>query len=1081
MERPTLAETGPLPFPPHIFSRAEARLGRIYILDLAGFSALTERRIAGDARAGIETVSRLVAGFFSGLSARFAEAGIQYGGFAGDALIASSAPGAPLLSPEGFRALAADAGRRAGEPLAFRTGLADGMFHEVDGASAALVPSLVWGPAVSAAFAALKSAGIETTIPGERPAASDAGLVASATVTDRWSIIARLLDASQCAGARPEDIVKLVSLCGDICEAYGGSVENVAQDDKGLLIIIGLLRGGEGSEVQADRLLDELSRGLSGYGTGGVAVKMFGTLFQCRPDFSGRRRRVVFGAALNRAAKSLAMTMPRLPADIATTLERAGAVSAFVGRERELEALRALAETSRAAPVIACLTGPAGIGKSALLAKFRELHGAPGAAAELSPLDLHTPLGGARRVAQACGLGAGFVPSTEGLSLLRRSVPDQLFIENWHWCDPDSRRLLASLLGERRSGLLLITSRTADGLPATRGEPARCLEVGALPIEAARELARQAGARNAAAAEGLVQLAQGSPFWLIQAALQGAGSSGDAPGELTALLAARARHLSPGAVALWRLHCTWRTWLAPQLAADLLAELGLEAGREETAQLAALGWLQTDPASGSRPAHDILADWGMSDLPVSFERGLNQRVARRLQRLEVPASRIAAHWERAGAGRRAAVCFERGAREAAALGAHTACLENLGAVRRLGGGLIQAGSVRAARQEALSAFAYWGAGRLRKAEQYLIRFDRTAKSLKQRRRIRQDQVMASFVRSEVGQFTGNTQFILSGIAEGMRFSLNSPESHIAGARRASFFYYLLGLARLPVGRAFDRHIGKAVTRRDPRSEVALRLSAATLGMSLCRWPEADHQLDLARRAAVHTDDVQMTGTVFTLAALSALFQGKAGEALAEFRRLEQLGAAQGHQLYTVWAAYGIGESHFYGGDIPAARAATREAALLRRGLGDHQSSCIIEGMLAQTALAEGDYLGAERHARNALRFAARLPPSNFSTLEGIAAPAEIGARLTGLFGRTPARDQLMEDGLAALKRYAAPFTLARPRLVLAEGRRAEAMLRPRKAAAAYRGARTLARGLGMTFEHDLAERALEDLETKARA
>ena len=129
MERPTLAETGPLPFPPHIFSRAEARLGRIYILDLAGFSALTERRIAGDARAGIEAVSRLVAGFFSGLSARFAEAGIQYGGFAGDALIASSAPGAPLLSPEGFRALAADAGRRAGEPLAFRTGLADGMFH----------------------------------------------------------------------------------------------------------------------------------------------------------------------------------------------------------------------------------------------------------------------------------------------------------------------------------------------------------------------------------------------------------------------------------------------------------------------------------------------------------------------------------------------------------------------------------------------------------------------------------------------------------------------------------------------------------------------------------------------------------------------------------------------------------------------------------------------------------------------------------------------------------------------------------------------------------------------------------------
>jgi hypothetical protein len=138
-------------------------------------------------------------------------------------------------------------------------------------------------------------------------------------------------------------------------------------------------------------------------------------------------------------------------------------------------------------------------------------------------------------------------------------------------------------------------------------------------------------------------------------------------------------------------------------------------------------------------------------------------------------------------------------------------------------------------------------------------------------------------------------------------------------------------------------------------------------------------------------------------------------------------------------------------------------------------------MLAQLALAEQDFAQAERRARNALRYARRLPPSNFSTLEGIAAPAEIGARLTALFGPSPARTELMTEGLAALRRYSAPFKLARPRLVLAEGRRAEAMGQTRAASKAYRRAGALASALGMRFEHRLAEIALSELEKPACA
>lgn len=1080
MEKPTLADAVPPAFPEHVFSRARARTGRVYILDLAGFSALTERRIAEDPRLGIEQVSRQVTGFFSALSSKFDAAGLKYGGFAGDALIAASLPDTPFLEPDAFAALASAAAETASEPLAFRTGQADGLLHEAEGRPDALVPSLVWGPAVSAAFASLGRAGIVSAGSRRSDAATDADLVASASVAERWSIVARMLDGRQCASAGPDDILRIVRMCGDICEAFGGVVENVAQDDKGLLVILGLRQGADGREDHCERLAGEMSRGLSALGNGGALVRARGLLFHCRPVFSGVRRQVVFGASINRAAKSLVMARPDEP-PVFRPAPAAGEDRLFVGRADELEQLRALAEESRHVPVAACLAGPAGIGKSALLRQFRQAQAADAVLVELTPVDGHVPLGGAVRVARACGLDAQLLASPEALLHLRRAVPDRLIIENWHWCDEDSRRLLGNLLDGRPAGLLLVSSRTSDTLPRSAAGPARMIRLGPLAQAEALELIRRTGSAAASGPdpEAVIRISEGNPFWLIQAALH--GGAADAGGGLSDLLGARARHLSAGAVALWRLHCAWRTWLEPAQAAGLLAELGLEASGQDAAQLRSLGWLDGEAGAACRPAHDILADWGVSDLPASFERSLHGRVARKLHQLRAAPSRIAGHWARAGSDLRAAIFHERAAIEAGALGAHAACLQNLGDARRLAGGRIRAPSVRAARHEALSALGYWGAGRLRRAEQYLIRFSRTVAELPRRRRIRPEQLMVSFVRSEVGQFSGNAGLILSGIADGMRFSLNSPESHIASARRASFFYYLLGLARMPVRGAFARNIRAAEGRGDRRSEVSLRLSSATLCMSLCRWDQASHELMLAERAAGRTDDVQMMGTAVTLIALCALFRGEAGASLCAFQRLEQISAAQGHQLFSVWSAYGAGESHLYAGDVEAAQAATRTAEVRRRGLGDHQSSCIIEGLLAQTALALGAYGEAERRARNALRYARRLPPSNFSTLEGIAAPAEVGARLTCLAGRSPQRDALMDDGLAALKRYAAPFTLARPRLALAEGRRAQARQQPEAARRAYHRALALARTCQMGFEQDLAERALTDLETYSHA
>lgn len=1075
-----MAEAGAPSRDEQAFARLSTRESRVHILDLAGFSSLTEQRVAEDPKRGLEAVSQLVTRFFSALSARFSDAGIVFGSFAGDALIAPAAPGAPLLSAEAFRRLAQETARAAGEPLSFRTGLADGLLHEAEVQAGGSVHSLTWGPAVSATFLSMRGQAAETTVPEKARYVADPGLGASASVAEHWSLVLRLLDPAAAATTAPGVAAQLVSVCAEIAESQGALMENAAQDDKGLILVFALLRG---SEAQANRLRETLLGSLRGLGIFASAQTAHCLLFHCQPYFSGTRRRVVFGAAINRAAKAL-MLGTAAPAQNMTAVPSAAPQGAtFVGRSTELARLDALADRSRSRPVTACLSGPAGIGKSAIVREFISTRTVSHAHAELAPIDAHIAFSAIRRVAEACSLGANLVPTSDAIERLSDALPPVLVVENWHWCDPDSRRLLAQLFRSRSSGLMLLTSRA----PAAPDEDAiDQVAVGPLDAEAARALLAQSAPALSHPAEGdaLIRLAEGSPFWLIQAGFSQSSEISETEltaGGFEALLSLRARKLSVQAISLWRVHCAWRTWLKPGDARSLLAELGLEASGTAAGELKAFGWLEEDPVSGLRPAHDILADWGTSDLPSSFEQALHHRLARRLKRQGAPAARTASHWERAGARLRAASLYEAAAREAASLGAHAGCLRNLEQAQQLAGGALRAGSARAARQLALSALAHWGAGRLRRAEHFLIAFDRAARELPRSRKIRADRLMAAFVRSEIGQFSGNSGLILTGIIDGTRFDTDAPESHMARARRASFFYYLMGLARLPVNAAFERLIGDAARRGDPRSETSLRLSSATLAMSLCRWGEAERHLLRAIEAAGRSDDVQMTGTAITLDALCKLFRGDAQAALEGFQSLEDIGSVQGHQLFSVWAAYGVAESLHYAGKTGAASGALHLADERRQGLGDHQSSCIIEGMMAQLAMSEEDYDLAERRAYNALRYARRLPPSNFSTLEGIAAPAEIGARLTCLMGPSPRRAELMSEGLAALRRYSAPFVLARPRLALAEGRRAEALGRTGTAAKAYRRAGALARTLGMRFEQTLADGALSSLEKPLNA
>ena len=143
------------------------------------------------------------------------------------------------------------------------------------------------------------------------------------------------------------------------------------------------------------------------------------------------------------------------------------------------------------------------------------------------------------------------------------------------------------------------------------------------------------------------------------------------------------------------------------------------------------------------------------------------------------------------------------------------------------------------------------------------------------------------------------------------------------------------------------------------------------------------------------------------------------------------------------------------------------------GLGDLQSVCIIEGVLAQTALTQGNFDAARKHARNAMRFAAKLPPTNFSTLEGIAAAAQVGCELKALGMTEPDLVSIIRTGRKALKSYAQVFPIARPRQQYVEGLLARMQGDEKRARKRIETARVTASGLGMNYEQALATRALK--------
>ncbi|NQY12529.1 MAG: AAA family ATPase [Henriciella sp.] len=1059
--------------------------GTVYVIDLVGFTALTQSQIAADPRAGTERVSQMITDLFGRLMSALADRDIRYGGFAGDALIAyQSFQSAPLAAGE-LQTLAANICHQTSPALSCRTAQAEGEFWvgtlDLDGDAR----PFVWGTAIGKAFASLTRDHADEDAPRENladiPKAPKAAL-ATASVADRWTIVIRALSSVACQDARPEQLQHLISRAHEICAAHAAEIDNVVQDEKGLLVIITLPPSQALQTTDRDALLKTLTTGRAPLVRAGEAESGHGTVFRYRPQIGDQTVIITIGQSINQAAKKVATPAPNANANLiapAANLSPSHAPSfALIGRDTERQHLQAAYHSSRTKPHTAIVIGPAGIGKTRLLQNLCAETGGESVTAEVTPGSRHVPFGSAQDLAEACNLPASSVFDTDGQAQLTQRLPHLVIVENWQWCDDDSKRLIRRFQNEREHGLLLISSRTE----ITDIEADTRLQIESLNAARSDELIERLAPNQFSTAlkHSVYDLTAGTPFWLVQAALHYADPSQATKHDsnlagLEGLLSARARGLSPPAVTLWRLHCAWRWPLSFEHAQGLLDRFDIHIDDSHLAELQNLGWLIADD-QGHRPAHDILADWGVADLPVSFEHDLHATIARSVARAKGSPSRIANHWQSAGKDLRAAVWYERAAKAADRAGAHGLTVVHLEQAEGLARDAKRQNPIRYLDRLALAATANWGVGKLRRAKQSLIQFDKVARTIANDADKRAALRRAATIQSEVGQFAGNSNMILTGIYRGWRNSDAAEDAYEIKARRQGFVYYTLALLKLPVNGRFQTLIEQAHTAGEYRSEALIGCAAATLKIKSCDWGEAERILTQCHQAIAQTDDRQMLGVVECLLGLNDLFRGHLSNAHDWFEKVANIGRDQDHHLFKVWGAYAKAEALFYEGQAAEAKSLAVEARQLAKGLGDHQSICIIEGLLAQLHIAEGANDLAFQHARNAMRFAAKLPPSNFSTLEGIAAPAQVGAALKRNGYRVADADRLMRAGRKALKTYAQVFELAQPRRFYVEGQMALANAAPKNAQRHFQKAKEKAAAFGMRHELTLAETALTQIE-----
>ncbi|MDB5482563.1 MAG: serine/threonine protein kinase, partial [Caulobacteraceae bacterium] len=427
----------------------------------------------------------------------------------------------------------------------------------------------------------------------------------------------------------------------------------------------------------------------------------------------------------------------------------------------------------------------------------------------------------------------------------------------------------------------------------------------------------------------------------------------------------------------------------------------------------------------------------------------------------------------------AALLYERAARAAAIEGADGVCAEALHRVLALFEGVSDRDLPRrAVRWLAELSRAQWSLGLVdvanRNARRALILVGRGPSTP----RLSESALAACAVRAETGQFLGDVGEILFASLAAGRFGAQSGEHVSAQGRALGSMGFALGLMRLNgAADAVLKRGERLAGTTDPRAAAFAFTARAILHFTFARWSDGEAALAAAREICASWPQHHLMEVIETTCGVGAHLQGDGERALRHFEALAGRAGARGSPLHAGWADYASAQT-LLALDRPHEAWERLTAAEDRlRGLADRQSHHICEGLRARLAWRLGEVDEALAAAARCGAMGKTLPPTNYSSTEGYAGPALVGA--LALIAGVPAQQRklaqaLVRGHLGDLQRYAWVFPIARPRLALARAA-VDAARRPEMARSRLAAAAVQADLRGLRFEAELARRIAADL------
>ena len=1015
--------------------RQAAETLNVFGFDYSGFSSWVQDRIEAEGEAAAEGVSdRLDTAF------RRIEAGLRTAGFEaletlGDGLIAVTD------RPAASETALADIVAGAGIGLPFRSASVLGPVRSVR-----LLDRLtLWaGGGIASCHQVMRLGPLRRgeDQPGIAQAPPSHRLIRAAIVRGTVGFICIRQHGAELPDTDLQAVARLIDASA---AASASAIEKATQDEKGLL-----LRAHFDTDAQATEWARCVAEGLGSDLDFGVGLA-HGLLYRSTPSEGASP--IVHGVAVNRAAKLAGQA--RGWADAPATAARArgaGFDAASSGPElRAQEGAEVAAALARGGSMIE-IVGEPGLGKSFLLNRVLRRGAERAVAVSARPQDLLKPFGvleGLLRRVSPVEVERPFERRSDVrgeaeliawgeriCAALRRRLAEEpaLFVvDDLQWADAWSLKAMEVL---RAEGVRFLVARR----PGV-GAPAADYSIKLRPLsDAAIRLLLGSLSDDPA----LVRLTGGNPFHAVQ--LHGALREGvrieDRAGA-DAIVDARLRALADTDRAILRLAAVAARPLLPATLVELARR---SAFTFEVGVLDTLVTRRFFHAEEGRFAivHQLLADRLLAMLPPSLAPPLHHDTARtfvalaREGREPIALDEIATHWARAGARGRASLGFGRAGLDALDRGAHAAALNFL---ERAEVELRQTvvGASRRGLWAASRALAAWGQGRVAEcaaeAERAFrqLAVARRGACQESRRRIRAARLRASVARAEAGHYRGDLRAILGGNVGVLRWSTAANDLSSARARGLAFVATTLGVLRSGPIAAFATQRALAIDPA-PRSAAYVHAARAVVHLGFGQWSPASGRLDQAAAALADDPEPQLAEVLLTLTALRQQMTGDLAGARGSFTELGRSARGRGNALIEAWSRYGAAMALVGAGAFTEARDEIVRARALFHGLGDLQSELICYGLMAQArATTDPDAVIAACRAAQAL--AARLPPTNFGSLEGYSGGALALARRSRVAVSSGERDAVRAhyDALRRpLRLYAWTFPIGRPRLAFAD-------------------------------------------------